>query len=231
METFGAVFRAIHTPKELNLDTAIIEKYEIIKEIKSSEQFPLINMDLAAVKLKEKFPDFHALAVRPPSQFNVLDAVAMCGYPGGEHSLDLHGKRIGVRYSPVFQTGRIGGLLPMDDAEKPYGIQTDIVGVGGSSGSPLLDPNDGDVIGIAQKVIPANVQVEVKNHDDVLQGFGEATIGLTYGITNHILYPMIRGIREHFETGKDIDAKIDVTGLDFKYINRKTRPLQEKIED
>lgn len=227
METYGAVFRAIHSPKELNLDTAKIAKYEIIKEVKSEKQFPLITMDLAAVKLEQKFPDFHALAIRPPSKFNVLDEVAMCGYPGGEHSLDIQGKRIGVRYNPIFQMGRIGGLLPMDDAEKPYGIQTDIIGVGGSSGSPLLDPNDGDIIGIAQQVIPASVEVDVTNYNEInLKGFGDAVIGQTYGITNHILYPIVNGIRQHFEDGKDIDAKIDVTGLHFNYVNRVTRPLQ-----
>lgn len=231
METYGAVFRAIHSPTEMNLDTAKIGKYEIIKELQSSKHFPLINMDLAAVKLEEKFPDFHSLSVKEPSSFKVLDEVAMCGYPGGEHSLDVQGKYIGVRYSPVFQIGRIGGILPMDDAEKPYGIQTDIIGVGGSSGSPLLDPNDGNVIGIAQKVIPASVEVDVTNYDDVnLKGFGGATIGQTYGITNHILHPMVNGIRDHFESGKDIDAKIDLTGLHFNYVNKKTRPLEEKIE-
>ncbi len=231
LETYGAVFRAIHTPKELNLDTAKISKYEIIKEMKSSEHFPLINMDLAAVKLEEKFPDFHELEIRPPHQFNVLDEVAICGYPGGEHSLDIKGKHIGVRYSPIFQTGRIGGILPMDDAEKPYGIQTDIIGVGGSSGSPILDPNDGSVIGIAQKVIPASVEVDVTDYKELkLKGFGDAIIGQIYGITNHILYPMVKGIKNHFETGQDIDAKIDVTGLHFNYVSRKTRPLQENVD-
>ena len=35
----------------------------------------------------------------------------------------------------------------------PWGIQTDIVAIGGSSGSPIIDPNDGEVIGMAQQVI------------------------------------------------------------------------------
>lgn len=232
LETYGGVVRTIHTPKDLNLDTGKIAKYEIIKEISSGKNFPLINMDLAAVKLEEKFPDFHALEIRSPHQFNLLDEIAMCGYPRGEHTLDIKGERIGVRYSPILQMGRIGGLLPMDAAEKPYGIQTDIIGVGGSSGSPILDPNDGSIIGIAQKVIPASVTVDVTDYKDInMKGFGDAKIGQTYGITNHILHPMVEGIRKHFETGKDIDAKIDVTGLHFNYVNRKTRPLQEKIEE
>ena len=36
------------------------------------------------------------------------------------------------------QSGRIAGLMPHDESPKPWGIQTDIVAVGGSGGSPIL---------------------------------------------------------------------------------------------
>lgn len=55
--------------------------------------------------------------------------------------------------NPIIQFGHIVGLMPYDESSAPWGIQTDIVAVGGSSGSPIVDPNNGEVIGMAQQVI------------------------------------------------------------------------------
>lgn len=75
-------------------------------------------------------------------------------------------------------------MLPFDDAKSPFGIQTDIIGVGGSSGSPIINPNNGKIIGIAQQVIPADVEVKIQNYElnKELHGFGMAKIGQVYGI-------------------------------------------------
>lgn len=48
--------------------------------------------------------------------------------------------------NPIIQFGHIVGLMPYDESSAPWGIQTDIVAVGGSSGSPIVDPNNGEVI-------------------------------------------------------------------------------------
>jgi hypothetical protein len=37
----------------------------------------------------------------------------------------------GIRLSPIIQSGRIAGLMPHDESPKPWGIQTDIIAVGG----------------------------------------------------------------------------------------------------
>ena len=63
----------------------------------------------------------------------------------------------GNSFESHFQSGRIAGLRPHDESPKPWGIQTDIVAVGGSSGSPILDPSSREVIGMAQQVIATTV--------------------------------------------------------------------------
>jgi len=147
-----------------------------------------------------------------------LNEVAICGYPAGEHSLDIKGKGMGMRFSPVIQVGRIGGLLPFDDAPDPYGIQTDIIGVGGSSGSPLLDPNDGNVIGIAQRVLPADVEVNFTDFKNMkAKGFGNAKIGQVYGLTNYIIHPATIAVLQYFKTRQHTHFKVNTTGLNFNY--------------
>ena len=45
-------------------------------------------------------------------------------------------------------------------SSKPWGIQTDIVAVGGYSGSPILDPSSREVISMAQHVITTMTTVD-----------------------------------------------------------------------
>lgn len=212
-----AVFRPIYENNEFYFDKALIET-EIQEVIYPGENStPLFDLDLGYAKMKKPFEDISVLPINPPEKLEPLNAIGMCGFPAGEHTLDVSGEHIGLRYSPTVQLGRIGSLLPFDDAEKPYGIQTDIIGVGGSSGSPLIDPATGYVIGLAQKVLPADVTVYTKNFSEnkTYKGFGSATIGQVYGISNHILYPCTNAMRKHCQTGKIEDFKISVTGLDW----------------
>ena len=64
----------------------------------------------------------------------------LCGYPSGRLSLILYknGDGEAICLSPIIQSGRIAGMMPHDDSPKRWGILTDIVAVGGSSGSPIL---------------------------------------------------------------------------------------------
>jgi S1-C subfamily serine protease len=66
-------------------------------------------------------------------------------------------KRHGLRLTPLMQFGHISGFLPTDEAWYPYALQTDIIGTGGSSGSPIVDPYDGKVVGISQNVIISSI--------------------------------------------------------------------------
>lgn len=218
IETNIAAFRPITTQTTLDFDKGLIKNIKSIKFSFKNKIFPLFSIDLAYGLLATPFPDLNPLSIEPPTKLETMNQIGMCGFPAGRHSLDTKGEHMGLRFSSTFQLGRIGSLLPFDDAPNPYGVQTDIIGVGGSSGSPLVDPATGSVLGLAQKVLPANVETEgiidFKTKKK-LKSFGSATIGQVYGISNHVLFPATKSIKEFYINGKSVDIKIDVTGLDF----------------
>jgi hypothetical protein len=91
-----------------------------------------------------------------PTKEDLYQEVAICGYPQGDESFALLNNPSGLKLSPIIQFGHISGFMPYDDADIPYGIQTDIVGTGGSSGSPNVNTN-GELLGITQRVLSAEV--------------------------------------------------------------------------
>lgn len=127
---------------------------------------------------KHKLP---YLNFNKPTKIEVFDEIFICGYPGGYHSLRTQDQFYGNRFSPVLQYGRIASLLPTDRSKNPFGIQTDIIGTGGSSGSPIVDAETEQVLGIAQKVIPSSVNVTINSTN------ASAKIGLTWGISNYFI--------------------------------------------
>jgi len=143
------------------------------------ENIPKIQ-DLGLGKLsgKQKFP---FLKFDKATKIDVFDEIFMCGYPGGNESLRAHDELYGYRMSPILQHGRIASLLPVDFSQNPFGIQTDIVATGGSSGSPIVDAETEQVLGIAQQVVPSIVtdlnEIEPK-------AIGQVALGLTWGISN-----------------------------------------------
>ena len=106
------------------------------------------------------------------------------------------------------QFGVIAGLLPTDNTQNPYGIQTDIIGTGGSSGSPIIDLNSGEVIAIAQNVLltiaGGDAVFQRKGNPELLEGKFYATqkIGLVYGTSHHMLYGVPEGVKAELEERK-----------------------------
>lgn len=131
---------------------------------------------------------------------NVYDEVFMCGYPKGTFTIKQH--QLGTtRTSPALQTGRISTVFPYDGTIEPEGIQTDIVGTGGSSGSPIVDANDGKVIAIAQNVLGVSVFKDG-------QHIGIGNTGLTFGITMFFVHDAILDIIERIKAEFYVDGNI-----------------------
>lgn len=132
-----------------------------------------------------------------PTKIEVFDEIFMCGYPGGGHSLRTQDQFYGNRFSPVLQYGRIASLLPTDKSRIPFGIQTDVIGTGGSSGSPIVDAETEQVLGIAQKVIPSSVHIAGPSLN------ASAKIGLVWGISNYFitdpLTKMLKLLKSEFD--------------------------------
>lgn len=159
-------------------------------------------------KGRKKYPFLKIRKVDDPIEhkLNIGDQIVLCGYPAGEQSLSfVVDKYIGLRFSAVMQFGHIAALLPFDDAI-PYGIQTDILSTGGSSGSPIVSVETGEVISIAQKIIltPAMVDVPEKAQKRVrmpkqLEGF--AHIGIIWGDSFNMFSDVPNMTKEDFSKG------------------------------
>jgi hypothetical protein len=153
----------------------------------------------------------------------LYEEIAMCGYPSGRISLILyknnHEDPIGIRLSPIIQFGRIAGLFPTDENPNPWGIQTDIIAMGGSSGSPIVDPNSGEVLGMAQDVIATMTTVDKNGMPpslyELIKGplYGIAPIGLAYGVSNQILSLLPNVAKNYFEKNLPPDFLFQNTGV------------------
>lgn len=134
------------------------------------------------------------------TKMDILDEVFICGFPGGMESFRPHDDIIGDSISAILQYGRIASLLPVDYSENPYGIQTDIVVTTGSSGSPIVDANTGQVLGIVQRVIPSDVFDSALIDQNVI---GNVALGLAWGISNYFFteptHQMLNILKSEFD--------------------------------
>jgi hypothetical protein len=135
------------------------------------------------------------------SMSNILGNVCMCGYPSGEQTLDVNKKYGVLRFSPVTQFGEIVSFLPFDDVLEPYGLQTNILTGGGSSGSPIMDLSSGKVVGIAQEVLlnESNLRLYIEGtplERSFISSAAYSKLGLVYGLSARLLYPLVSQIRK-----------------------------------
>ena len=162
--------------------------------------------DIALAQMKKSDDQyFPFLKIKKPEKINISDEISICGFPRGNHSLStITTDQTGIRLSPPVQFGHVASLLPFDNAEFPYAIQTDIMGTSGSSGSLIFDPDTGEVIGIAQNVIPSlteikipeDLQSKLNNHEKFS---GSSTVGLIWGDLNTRFYSTLELTKDGFE--------------------------------
>lgn len=190
-----------------NLIGSSIKKIDALYiEIEGLEDYIPQEHDLAVCRIYGKWGTLPYLQVKKPTKLEIYEEVLMCGYPRGDFTMNIFDKKFGKRISPIIQTGRISSLMPADNTRQPIGIQTDIVGTAGSSGSPIINANDGEVIGIAQRVVPSLVMNLNGNP------IGSSLIGLVWGISFYFvydgLYRMIEAMKEEVdEKGEPLPGK------------------------
>jgi Trypsin-like peptidase domain len=206
IERMYSAFSITTQGDQLDLNTYRIEESIRLPPVKEVAGFTgSIDLDIGLGKLDRPSDNF--LTIKEPCRLGLYDEIILCGYPSGRLSLILYknGDGEGIRLSPIIQSGHIAGLMPHDESPKPWGIQTDIVAVGGSSGSPILDPNSTEVIGMAQHVIATMTIVDKEgmpqNLYELTKGplYGVAPLGLAYGVTNQILSLLPNNSKDYFE--------------------------------
>lgn len=194
-------------------DVTLIEKFTVFDlDVQPADYSGPLDFDVACGKPFVAGTTYPTLTIEQNKNPRVFDEILMCGYPGGEMSYSrLPNKTRGMRFSPIIQSGRIAALLPYDDVGLPDGIQTDIPGTNGSSGSPITDYN-GNVISIAQHIIPAPV---FQNNKPIKNSF--SGVGIVYGIANNKFMTFINDTKEYYDTGiSPPPTRVVLTSLGFK---------------
>ncbi len=140
--------------------------------------------------------------------------VCICGYPGGSDSLYIADskKQYSYRFSPMMQFGRISTLIPFDTQTPVKAIQTDIITTGGSSGSPIIDPVDAKVIGIATNIISGPIIGQGLFNGKHYPVIGNAKIGPVFGPSSHYFFEMVQHSLQ-IANGEDIRSKIKLTHI------------------
>lgn len=222
MEGIYSAFNITTKDNQLELNTYHIIKAIRLPPVKEVKGFTgSVDLDIGIGKLDCHSDNF--LNIKKPTQLKLYDEIVICGYPSGRISLVLyrnkHEDGMGIQLRPIIQYGRVAGLMPDDDSNNPWGIQTDIIAMGGSSGSPIIDPSSGEVIGMAQQVIATMTTVDKEgmpsNLYELTKGplYGIAPIGLAFGVTNQILSPLLNISKNYFENGLPPDFLFENTGV------------------
>lgn len=226
LEGMYSAFCVTATADQLDLNTYHIDESIRLPPVKEVAGFTgSIDLDIGVGKLDRPSDNF--LTIKEPCRLELYDEIVICGYPSGRLSLILYknGDGEGIRLSPIIQSGHIAGLMPHDESPRPWGIQTDIVSVGGCSGSPILDPSSSEVIGMAQHVIATMTTVDKEgmpsNLYELTKGplYGVAPIGLAYGVTSQILSLLPNNSKNYFEGGlpPDIFANTEILRIFSEY--------------
>lgn len=222
MEGIYSAFNITTKDNQIELNTYHIIKAIRLPPVKEVKGFTgSVDLDIGIGKLDCHSDNF--LHIKKPTQLKLYDEIVICGYPSGRISLVLyrnkHEDGMGIQLRPIIQYGRVAGLMPDDYSYNPWGIQTDIIAMGGSSGSPIIDPSSGEVIGMAQQVIATMTTVDKEgmpsNLYELTKGplYGIAPIGLAFGVTNQILSPLPNISKNYFENGLPPDFLFENTGV------------------
>ena len=226
LKTFMTIFDFQEEADGFRVINAPVGKAKLLK-LKTNQDLPGFDLDIALLRPKEQKDNHKFLTLSNRTKYSVLEEIYVCGYPGGDFSYKISGHPVEISLSPVIQIGRIAALKPSDNAPNHQGIITDIIGVGGSIGSPILDANSGEVIGIVQNVIPGQlyeckamytqrlyslnsetndlIEKEVKTDGPA---YGPVNIGLMYGLSNIMFKQVGKYAKEILDSDKQIPENV-----------------------
>lgn len=106
--------------------------------------------DLGFIKINVK--NLPTLSIATQLNLEEGDEVVFSGFPLGSTTLRAPGYIHQI--SPTLQSGIISAILPFP-CDNPHGILINALSQPGSSGSPIINPNNGEVIGVLYGGIPS----------------------------------------------------------------------------
>jgi Trypsin-like peptidase domain len=128
----------------------LFASYEIGKFESPGEWFGEDNPDMGFVQLNVSGMPHLSLATEDFA-IRIGMSIATVGYPMGTTSLTAMGKLSQV--TPFIRQGIVSSVFPCP-IPQPHGFTIDIMQQGGSSGSPILDPETGSVVGLMKSSVP-----------------------------------------------------------------------------
>lgn len=182
------------------------------------------DVDISIGRIEGEYGTLPFLKLKEPKKLDLYDDILICGYPGGNLSLNVKNFETGFKTSPIIQKGMISSLMPSDITKNPVGVQTDIIATGGTSGSPIVRADDCEVIGIAQNVIPSSVL----NNGEFIGG---ANIGLVWGISNYLTHSMVEKTLEIMKPQFNNEGILKPEFVDKKFQKYKGKLKHGKLLD
>lgn len=207
-EVHLAAVRITHLENKVKINTHSIRSRLSLNVVQAENYYGQERFDVCVGRVQGTFGDLPFLKIKTQEPHKIYGDVLMCGYPGGTQTLHTFSKEGGLKTSPILQRGMISSIIPSDNASKPIGIITDIIGTGGSSGSPIVDADDGEVVGIAQQVVGSDTVTRLVNNNKIHDLFGTAKIGVTFGVSNFMLYPTIKAAKQRLSQSVDSQGNI-----------------------
>jgi S1-C subfamily serine protease len=169
----------------------LFDWYAIGKFESSGEWFGDENPDIGFVQLNVTEMPYLSLATEDYA-IRVGMNVATVGYPMGTIPLTAMGKL--SQASPFIRQGIVSSVFPYP-IPQPQGFTIDIMQQGGSSGSPILDPETGNVIGLMKASVLDYVYVPTQ---------AKEVLAIQSNTNISIIEPahIISAAYEHFKTAK-----------------------------
>ena len=120
-----AAFHITINGLQIKVKKIICKSYASLESDPESDYYIDEDVDIALmIPLIEVDTNYFEIKTDP---LEIYDEVCICGYPGGNASLNMSNEKYDFIFSPLVQFGRISTLIPFDTNNPVKAIQTDII--------------------------------------------------------------------------------------------------------
>ena len=178
--------------------------------------------------IQVKMRGLPALTIEKEVNPNEGDEIRIAGFPMGTDTLRAPGWV--HQLTPILQSGIISAVLPFP-CDNPHAVVLDVMTQGGSSGSPVISPNTGNVIGLEYAGIIEPKTISGKAGVLGYENNTSLTLAIPSRVVNQLLEkyeagnPEVMARRKEYEYLKDYLANNEMKTLEQKKPNPSMKPL------